>query len=130
MRKMKIEELTHEQFQLAIRVLAQQISSYDFTNLYGIPRGGSVVAVYLSHYTGIPLTQVLSPDKNVLIVDDICDTGDTIGSLAEDFCTAVIYYNKKCTAVVPDFWVFEAVNFIKFPWETEESAKVDYKEKV
>lgn len=127
---MKIEELTHEQFVLAIRELAKQIGKHDFTNLYGIPRGGMVVAVYLSHYTGIPLTQVLSPDKDVLVVDDICDTGDTIGSLAEDFHTAVIYYNKKYTDVVPDFWVFEATDFIKFPWETEESAKVDYKEKI
>ena len=124
-----MEELTYEQFQLAIRELVKQISSHKFTNLYGIPRGGMVVAVYLSHVTGIPLTQVLSPDKHVLIVDDICETGETIGSLADDFYTAVIYYDKRCTSIVPDFWVLEATGFVKFPWETEDSAKVDYKEK-
>ena len=120
-----MEELTHEQFVLAIRELAKQVSKHKFKGIYGIPRGGMVVAVYLSHYTGIPV--IPAPKYDALIVDDICDTGDTMKSYAEDFHTAVIYYNKRFAAVVPDFWVLDADTFVKFPWETEETAKVDYK---
>ncbi|GAG06792.1 unnamed protein product, partial [marine sediment metagenome] len=56
-----MKEMTHEQFQLAIQALAKQIKEHKFVGIYGIPRGGMVVAVYLSHCTGIPVTQFLTP---------------------------------------------------------------------
>lgn len=128
-----METLTHELFLLAIRELAKQIKGQKFDSLYGIPRGGMVVAVYLSHCTGLPIFSkprnllLDAPVPNILVVDDICDNGKTLRPYNENYHTAVIYYNKKQAEVVPDFWILEATDFVRFPWETVESAKVDYK---
>jgi len=49
----------------------------------GIPRGGLVAAVMLSHRLSIPLVpfrkDLVNPD--VLLVDDICDTGGTLSKI-------------------------------------------------
>jgi len=87
-----------------------------------------VVAVYLSHLTGVPMVE--EPIVCNLVVDDIVDSGQTLRKYKEaGFLTASLYYNKK-SMTKPTVWVYEQVAFIKFPWETEESAKVDYKEKI
>jgi len=44
--------------------------------IYGIPRGGLIPAVILSHKLGIKLVSKVSP--HTLIVDDIVDTGETM----------------------------------------------------
>jgi len=101
--------------------------SINIKNIYGIPRGGLVVAVQLSHLLNIPLTNKPNPN-DTLIVDDICDSGKTLEKY-KDYNTATLYYNLEAI-VKPDFWAFVQDDFIKFPWETEETAKVDYLEKM
>ena len=97
-----------------------------FENVYGIPRGGLIPAIMLSHRLGLPLTT--NPEKHkTLVVDDIVDSGETM----EDFThykTVSLYYNAK-SKFKPLFHVHEVKNWIVFPWETDQSSKVDYKEK-
>ena len=45
-------------------------------SVMGLPRGGLIPAVMISHELGIPL--VINPTKNTLVVDDINDTGHTL----------------------------------------------------
>ena len=92
----------------------------NFTGVYGLPRGGLVLAVMISHRLNIPL--LLAPCKNCLIVDDIADTGISlehydIDKNEKQYYITTMYYHIQ-SKVVPDFYVYEKTdNWIKFPWE-------------
>lgn len=92
----------------------------NFTGVYGLPRGGLVLAVMISHRLNIPL--LLAPCKNCLIVDDIADTGVSlehydIDKNEKQYYITTMYYHRQ-SKIVPDFYVYEKTdNWIKFPWE-------------
>ena len=92
----------------------------NFTGVYGLPRGGLLLAVMISHRLNIPL--LLAPCKNCLIVDDIADTGISlehydIDKNEKQYYITTMYYHRQ-SKVVPDFYVYEKTdNWIKFPWE-------------
>ena len=96
-------------------------------SLYGIPRGGLIMAVRLSHKLGLP---VIMHDANVgsgtLIVDDIADTGETMMSFLgkKHYITATLFYNpeSKC---VPTYFCRKKTNWVVFPWEEENTSKYD-----
>lgn len=97
--------------------------------IYGIPRGGLVVAVKLSHLLNIPLiTDFFEIDDLTLIVDDLTDSGEELYSVAkyeEGWAhigfTATLFHNGS-SKVQPDFWVeWKPKGWVQFPWETEES---------
>jgi hypoxanthine phosphoribosyltransferase len=123
-----MEELPYDVFVFACNKLVDQIkeANIEVENIFGVPRGGLVVAVYLSHLLDKPV--VLKPiDAKTLVVDDIADSGISLKPYIT-YHTAVVYYNQKHSVVVPDFYVFKtAKEFIKFPWETSETALIDYK---
>ena len=49
-----------------------------FDGVYGIPRGGTVLAVMLSHKLDIPFITDLKDGDDYIIIDDIVDTGETL----------------------------------------------------
>lgn len=64
-------------------------------------------------------------DKNILVVDDLSDTGDTFSNISYELLTgknnikyASLYY-KPHTKFIPEFSVLEIPNniWITFPWE-------------
>lgn len=121
---MKLQRLTWEQFDQACLTLASNIKAArtKFSGIYGIPRGGLVVAVKLSHLLDLPFVLDIRDTKwNTLVVDDIADTGKT---LAHQFrCVdhhlgiATLFYHKQ-SVVVPEFWLFEKTSdWVIFPWE-------------
>ncbi len=68
-----------------------------------------------------------SDSKNILIVDDIADSGETLKALynhftlaneALHFKTATLFY-KKSSVFKPDYWVREAKGWIDFFWEVD-----------
>lgn len=96
--------VSHAELVSAVRILADRLgadSRWVPDHLVGVGRGGLVPAVYLSHATGLPMLSVdySSQDKalaasavaeiaertragqNLLIVDDINDSGRTIARL-------------------------------------------------
>ena len=120
-----MEILSYEAFKQGCLEIAKQAEKCDVANIYGIPRGGLIVAVYLSHITGMPI--VSKPQPDTLIVDDIVDSGNTVRDYVGDgYYVAVLYYNTKCN-IRPNIWIYEKKDFVKFPWENDESARVDYK---
>jgi len=114
------KELEYSDFLIACEKIAHRAKNMNIKNIYGIPRGGLVVATYVSHMSGLPITD--QPNKNTLICDDIADTGKTLLPY-KDCKIATIYYHKQ-SKVVPDIWIYEKKNdWILFPWETIESTK-------
>lgn len=106
----------------SVHTLCRKIkdSSYKFDFIYGIPRGGMVLAVSISHILDIPVLTYFDTAfkiKNVLICDDCCDTGKTLKKFKK-YQTATIYKHEK-SKVIPDFFVEENKNWIVFPYEEQ-----------
>lgn len=121
---------------------------YNVDMIVGIARGGLIPAVRMSHimdnilmrvmdvkfYTDIeehtempeitvPLTESVE-GKNVLIVDDVADTGKTLKVVrdyildkgAREVRIAVIA-KKPQSIIDPDYYIFQTGKWIIFPWE-------------
>jgi hypoxanthine phosphoribosyltransferase len=95
-----------------------------FRNVYGLPRGGLVLAVKLSHLLDIPLLiHRVAVNQNTLVVDDISDTGDTLQLLKDTNrafkkCKVVTLFIHKNTKVMPDFFCREKKDkWIHYFWE-------------
>jgi hypoxanthine phosphoribosyltransferase len=86
--------------------------------IYGIPRGGLVIAIRLSHMLKLQvvLDRVVIAPENTLVVDDIADTGKTLKDFGK-FLIATLYY-KKGSDIAPNIWIYEKKDhWIVFPWE-------------
>lgn len=95
------------------------------TGVYGVPRGGLILAVLISHKLNIPL--LMAPAKDCIIVDDICDSGETLlhyqnntsGENKNQYHITTMFY-KKNNLVTPELWFKEKTNnWIVYPWEVE-----------
>lgn len=111
--------------------------------IYGIPRGGVCLAVALSYRLGIPYTSALKDiwkyrkkEGSVLIVDDIADSGATLQKIKNylSIDSPILIYHPMATLVYyqastvrPDYHIVEKREgeWFIFPWETEETSKVD-----
>jgi len=130
---MKINKryLNWEDVEDLIDILHSNILESDFNieRIYGIPRGGLIPAVLLSHKMGIPLTNY-AYTKNSLIVDDICDSGKTLSEMLAPNPTAVLHYKPHTANITPNFYAskFGSNDWIVYPWEVKESKSIqDYK---
>lgn len=93
-------------------------SSSKVTGVYGIPRGGLIFAVILSHKLNIPL--LTAPCKDCLVIDDIADTGKTLIHYKECGYTITTMFYHRQSCVIPDYW-YEQKNdsWVVYPWEVE-----------
>lgn len=91
--------------------------------VYGIPTGGAPVAVMVAAGLGLPLAD--APAADVLVVDDLIDTGRTIRPYADDGHLVDALYRKPWSPaeLCPDAEVRDA--WLRFPWERAEGAPVD-----
>ena len=96
--------------------------------LYGIPRGGLIVATCLTHLDEClslfvsDVSRVADPNFPLVIVDDIVDSGKT----AEEYKNiiqikvevAALFY-REGASFEPDFYAekLDSDVWIKFPWE-------------
>ena len=96
--------------------VADRFEDANITGVYGIPRGGLVFAVMLSHRLAVPM--LMAPSDGCLIVDDIADTGITLQHYRQEhYSIATMFYHEQ-SKIVPDFWMFEKKDkWIVFPWE-------------
>lgn len=122
----------------AIERLAINItnSGIKLTAIGGLPRGGLIPAVMLSHKLGIPFVSqagIRSVTGNILIVDDICDSGLTLKKFKfeENVYTATLHY-KSTAEYEPHFWwrLAPKNEYIYYPWERKDSSPIaDYLKK-
>ena len=103
----------------------------DIKFIHGLSRGGLIPAVILSHITGIPMiNSPLSFGKwQVLIVDDICDSGETLKKW-KGYTTAVLHHKPHTSCFTPTIYasLHKEDTWIIYPWEREDSKTIqDYK---
>lgn len=134
---------TWEEFAADVEKIANAIkeTGREFSNIYGIPRGGLPLAVCLSHRLNIPLREhvpladldfILSEldqskkesviedyVKQFLIVDDIADTGATLKKYQDNGFFIATLFKHDQSVVEPDVWMRKKEDrWIVFPWET------------
>lgn len=126
--------VTWEEIEELVDLLAQQItkSNYQFEHIFGLQRGGLIPAVLLSHKLGIPMTQ--DPTRqNILIVDDICDSGKTFKEFFVRYPNslfACLHFKPHTSIFNPDYSAnkFLSDAWIVYPWERVDSKTIqDYK---
>jgi len=114
---MKIH-ISWNEVDLMVGELVEQIAQIPNSaqSIFGIPRGGLIPAVMLSHRLGLPL--VSKPDQKSLVVDEIADTGHTLKSFTQR--TAVLVW-KKSSVIKPSFYgrMIDSDSWIVFPWEID-----------
>ena len=104
------------EFDKSVEYIANKCKIFEFSGIYGIPRGGLCLAVALSHKLKINL--ISEPIKNSLIVDDIYETGITLKTLKHiEGAMFFVLFSK----VSPTWWnsvhISEKSEWIVFPWE-------------
>lgn len=95
-------------------------------SVHGIPRGGLIPAVLISHKLGLPYVGAVG--KNTLVVDDICDSGVTLEK-GPGVYTAVLHYKPHTSCFQPNLWaeLHERDEWVIYPWETKDSLPIqDY----
>ena len=138
---------TWDQMRNDCHVLVRDIVLDDFDPevIVGLSRGGLTPGVMLSHWFKKPFKSVKSSlrdfpewedylprptDKRVLIVDDICDSGETFHKMRSyltkkakgvDVKFATLWWNNECN-FEPTYYVREIAKdstntWINFPWE-------------
>jgi len=141
-----------EEMRRDVNVLARDIvlDKFDPNVIVGLSRGGLTPGVMLSHWFKKPFKPVKSSlrdfpewedylpkptDERVLIVDDICDSGETFEKMAQhikgprkgpeqnivDVKYATLWWNNECN-FEPTYYVNEIAKdstktWIHFPWE-------------
>ena len=103
-----------------LNCIAQRIDPHDFTGVYGIPRGGSVLAAWLSHKLYLPLLS--EPKEDCIIIDDICDSGKTLKEFVESdinyYITVMLHRIENGFNIAPDYYFKPKTdNWAVFPWE-------------
>lgn len=103
--------------------LIEEMNKQNFkpTGVYGIPRGGLILATLISYKLDIPL--LMNASKGCLIIDDIADSGRTLLHYTENdtqfnrYFIATMYYHQR-SIVKPNYYKFEKNDkWIVFPWE-------------
>ena len=95
-------------------------------SIYGIPRGGLIPAVMLSHLTGLPLVQTIG--ENTLVVDDMTDSGVTMSKMPGQW-TATLFHKPHTSIFTPNVYsrLHEGDEWLVFPWEKSSSPEIqDY----
>ena len=99
----------------------------DISLVTGVPRGGTILAILFSHRFDIQYTPYMSNHyPNMLILDDIADSGKTFKDLEEDFPKpkyGALHY-KNTSVFEPDYYAKEIdkdFGWIVYPWEKKDS---------
>ena len=113
---------------LVNKICATILKDYpNIDSIHGIKRGGLIPSVMISHQLGLPWTYEILP--NTLVVDDICDSGETLHNYAGVY-TAVLYYKPHTSIFKPNICgkTHNGDEWIIFPWESEKVKPIqDYK---
>lgn len=119
-----------------LNTIGDKLEGHELEFVSGIPRGGLIPAVMMSHVFGVKYisyssAKMLPKDirEKVLVIDDIADTGHTLREADElGFKTATLAI-RSGTTTVPHFQGTQINDdrWLVFPWEKLDSVPVqDY----
>ncbi len=118
--------VTQELYERAIKDLCIYCKRYDYTHIYGIPRGGTQIAVSMVN-NDRSLTIIDDPECHkvyigkILIVDDLFDSGRTAMKYIKKGFRVAAAFSKKID-VHPDVFYTKKIPdnlWAVFPWEAE-----------
>lgn len=115
---MKKIKISWDEFGNLVEELMLKIKG-DFDGVYGIPRGGLVVALCISHKLRLPM--LVQPTDKTLIVDEISDTGKTLQQYKNQKIACL--FSTPWTEVVPNWFVGTKADkneWLVMPWERED----------
>ena len=125
-----MHHLSWHDFDRAVEHMAQRIGERQIggatpiSGIHGIPRGGLVLAVALSHRLELPLLPEALP--GCLVVDDVFETGRTLIPYRELEGAMLLVWISKAE---PLWWqaveVDPSPDWIVFPWENAGRASAD-----
>jgi hypoxanthine phosphoribosyltransferase len=121
--------LSWDEIESLINIISMHVPE-EIDSIMGLPRGGLIPAVMLSHQLNLPLVQKVT--KNTLIVDDICDSGETfleIWKLHTFNKFACLHYKPHTSKFTPDIYAveFTSDDWLVYPWERDDSDAIqDY----
>lgn len=127
-----MKEITWDYIDTACEHLANKIrcDGKEFEAIVGIPRGGLIIAVKMSHLLDIPL-KLVQKSGSTLLCDDICDSGLTLKVNKIYTNTTTLSIHKDINSkFIPDYYYEETNEWLQYPWETVATSKIDYKEKI
>lgn len=113
-----------EEVERFVLEVSEHFQNKRLNGVYGLARGGLVLSVMLSHSLDIPLLN--APTSDCLIVDDICDSGESLlhyfknssGDKKKKNYICTMYYKPNELGVIPDYYMNEKNDaWIVFPWE-------------
>ena len=112
----------HELVNILCKKIITEYPTID--SVMGLPRGGMIPAVLISHELNLPF--VLHPGKNTLVVDDINDTGETLSKSPGAYWATL--HHKPTSKFQHNFYAREIQDqWIVYPWEREDSETIqDY----
>lgn len=118
-----IKRVSWEEVGAYLNAVAERVDPHDFSGVYGIPRGGSVLGAWLSHKLYLPMLSQVEP--NCIVVDDICDSGKTMNEVldsasingGENCFVTVMFSTLKNSAPIDYFYKEKCDSWIAFPWE-------------
>jgi len=145
---MEVKKFSFDEIDMLARTISKRAKQHGgFTHVVGIARGGLVPATIISYELGLPLTTVhvssydgterkniignvnqlfdLPVNSKVLVVDDICDSGQTTDWIKNQLTQSEVKHELACifikkqhkgkirfygSVVTDDKWIV-------FPWE-------------
>lgn len=127
-----------EDIELDVQKIVAQVSDVDY--VVGIPRGGLIIAVMISHKLGIKHMTIdhlekleefgLDIDKKkILVVDDISDSGQTLKRFIKEGYTTATLDVRHTTVAIPEHYanLINNADWIVYPWEQKDSKTIqDY----
>ena len=140
MGKVKKLYVTWDQVEQDIdKIVKDLLKHTEIDYVVGIPRGGLIVAVMISHRLGVKHMTIdhlekleefdLDIDKKkILIVDDISDSGQTLKRFRKDYTTATLDV-RNTTIAIPQFYAnwLDNADWVVYPWERKDSKTIqDY----
>lgn len=87
----------------------------DIASVWGIPTGGSLVALQVARHLGVRVVD--SPSARTLIVDDLVDSGATMAPWAEGWHDALYRKPHSPYGLAPDATTHDG--WVRFPWERD-----------
>jgi hypoxanthine phosphoribosyltransferase len=119
-----MRQLSWHDFDQAVERIAKRYGERRFSGIHGIPRGGLVLAVALSHRLVLPLLP--EPQPRCLVVDDVFETGRSLEPHRQLAGAEMLVWISKAE---PEWWraveVTSSAEWIVFPWESAERAAAD-----
>jgi hypothetical protein len=107
-----------DEFDRDVRRFLCRIPRLRYKGILAIPRGGLPLGVRLSHELRLPLLirgqDSIRGKKDLLVVDEIADTGTTLSCYQKDTLTIHKHKNSRMT---PTYWLHEVDKWVVYPWE-------------